>query len=913
MRYLTLVLIMVCGLQAGAQNTWLQKASFTGNGRDGHSSFVINNKIYFVGGWDFTTNYKELWEFDPATNVWTQKADFPGAGRRVGVAFAIGTKGYYGTGDNGSPFSTYLNDFYEYDAITDTWTQKGNFPGVGRYGAIAFVQNGYGYVGLGSAASTTYLQDIWMYNPTTDSWTVKNNFGGTARRYATTFNIGAKTYVGTGQGATGHGNTFYEYNYVSDTWTQKAGYPAGVSTAVGFDINGKGYILTGYNGTTYQQTMYEYNPIGDYWTQKANFGGGIRGVAIAASVNGLGYVCGGYGGGMHNDMWEYGPSVPAAPTASFAIPSSNICIGTCINITNQSTNSPDYFTWDLTGSSTPSSTVANPTGICYNTLGTYSISLIVSNSLGADTLVRVVNVVSVPSLTVTASSPTSCAGQAVTLTASGANTYSWSPTGLTNPTVVVTPTTTTIYTVTGRNTFNCSSAKTVSIAVSPRPTISVNSSSICAGKSFTINPSGAGIGGTYTITGGSAVVSPTVTSHYSVTGTSAAGCLSTNTAVSHVTVVASPSVSATTTSSLICSGQTVTLTASGASSYSWSPAGTGASISVTPSTTTTYSVVGSNTAGCVSTNTAVNQVSVVASSSVNAIASSTSICNGETTTLTATGADSYTWSPGGNTGASIIVSPSATSNYSVVGSSSTGCVVSNTAATQVMVVDSPMVMVSISNTVICSGTTVTLTASGASSYTWSPGGTGANLIITPSSTTDYSVIGSVEPGCVSANTAVTQVMVEASPSLSVSSTSSLICTGETVTLTVTGAGSYTWSTTETDSSIVVSPTNTSDYTVTGITGSCSSNAVYTQSVSVCTSVGTINKTDNLIYPNPFSNELYIQSSSSEKKELQVFNSLGVLVYKAELHDKEYMIDTGKLPPGIYYVKINSSVKKITKQ
>lgn len=531
MKWIKTILIIIVCLKLNAQNTWLQRASFSGTARQGLSSFEINNKIYIVGGWDFTNFYNELWEFDPATNIWTQKTSLPAPGRRGGIAFAIGNKGYYGTGDNGTPFSNYLSDFWEYDPALDTWTQKANFAGAARDGAISFVQNGNGYVGTGTGASTTYFQDMWMYNPTLNTWTLKANFGGIGRRYAAAFSIGSKSYVGTGQGATGHGNTFYEYDYVSDTWTQKAGYPAGVSTAVGYSINGKGYILTGYNGTTYQQTSYEYNPIANSWTQKANFGGGIRGIATGISVNGTGYVCAGYGAGLHNDIWEYAPSIPAAPVANFSIPGLNICLGSCINMTDLSTNSPDYYTWDLTGAATPSSSIQNPTGICYNTLGTYTITQIVSNPLGADTLAKVINVVAPPSLTVTASSGTICAGKTATLTASGATSYTWTPTALTSASIVVTPTTTTIYTLTGRNSFNCTSTKTLSIFVNPKPVISISgTNSVCINSSLTFTANGAS---TYTWNTGSTTqaitVTPMVNTNYTVTGTNTNNCTNTKT------------------------------------------------------------------------------------------------------------------------------------------------------------------------------------------------------------------------------------------------------------------------------------------------------------------------------------------------------------------------------------------------
>ena len=68
--------------------------------------------------------------------------------------------------------------------------------------------------------------------------------------------------------------------------------------------------------------------------------------------------------------------------------------------------------------------------------------------------------------------------------------------------------------------------------VSP-PTITVNSGVICAGQSFTINPTGAN---TYTIQGGSAVVSPSINTTYTVIGTSTAGCVSQAFATSSLTV-----------------------------------------------------------------------------------------------------------------------------------------------------------------------------------------------------------------------------------------------------------------------------------------------------------------------------------------------------------------------------------------
>src|SRR5947207_9637065 len=69
-----------------------------------------------------------------AQDFWLQKADAGSSPRALAVGFSIGDKGYIGTG---SPFdNTYLDDFWEYDPATDTWTQKADFAGGARMGAV---------------------------------------------------------------------------------------------------------------------------------------------------------------------------------------------------------------------------------------------------------------------------------------------------------------------------------------------------------------------------------------------------------------------------------------------------------------------------------------------------------------------------------------------------------------------------------------------------------------------------------------------------------------------------------------------------------------------------------------------------------------------------------------------------------
>jgi hypothetical protein len=127
------------------------------------------------------------------------------------------------------------------------------------------------------------------------------------------------------------------------------------------------------------------------------------------------------------------------------------------------------------------------------------------------------------------------------------------------------------------------------------PTVTVNSGSICAGQSFTLNPGGAL---SYSFTGGNAVVTPSSTTSYTVTGFDANNC--TNAAVSTITVNSLPSITVSSTSSVLCIGGSATLTSSGAVSYTWNPMLPANGI-ITPTVSVTYTVQGSDANGCTNT------------------------------------------------------------------------------------------------------------------------------------------------------------------------------------------------------------------------------------------------------------------------------------------------------------------------
>jgi len=216
-----------------------------------------------------------------------------------------------------------------------------------------------------------------------------------------------------------------------------------------------------------------------------------------------------------------------------------------------------------------------------------------------------------------------CSGVAAsysTATSLGAISYTWTLpvgwSGSANSNVIsATPGTSGVITVIAGNACGASPQQTFNVAVNTTPIVSVNSGSICAGQSFTLLASGAN---TYNYSGGP-VVSPAATTSYSVSGSSSAGCPSSNTAVATVIVRPLPTLTITSSNPILCVGESATITATGASSYTFSPGGAVTSTVVTPLTNVVYNVMAASAEGC--TITAAFTQNVEACTGVNEVGS----------------------------------------------------------------------------------------------------------------------------------------------------------------------------------------------------------------------------------------------------------------------------------------------------
>lgn len=431
--------------------------------------------------------------------------------------------------------------------------------------------------------------------------------------------------------------------------------------------------------------------------------------------------------------------------------------------------------------------------------------------------------------------PTVCSGTPVSITASGAASYSWSNGLGTNPTVSVNPSSQTTYTVTATS-GSCTTTRSVQVNVNPIPDVqaSLNPPEICVGQTSQFSATGASTytwsptSGLSSSTGAVVNASPSATTTYLVSGT-ASGC--SDTASVTLVVKPNPVVSINPASPSICPGESVDITASGASSVVWAPSNglsstNQLSVTSTPTNTQTYNVVGTEN-GCTGTTSVTVTVKPKPVMTINP--SSVQICSGDSTTLSAGGATDYLWYPtiglSPSNAAQVQAFPTETTTYTIIGSTN-GCTDSIHATVNVF--NNPSVHITPDSISICPGETATLTASGGINYSWSPS-TGLNNVnsptvqSTPTTTIVYTVIGTTD-GC--NGTAQAVVVVKQKPTISIQPSVATICENANVDLTASGADTYLWSppnglSSYTSAMVNASPQNTIQYTVIGTTNDCS--------------------------------------------------------------------------------------------
>ncbi len=530
--------------------------------------------------------------------------------------------------------------------------------------------------------------------------------------------------------------------------------------------------------------------------------------------------------------WEftYNISAPAAPTlelnAATATPANDAehpCAYVIPEVTFEATAACDG---DITSST------QNPEAGTFvdqtDEEQTIEITVSVVDGCGASaTGTTTVTIPAKPTVTITPSSTTACYGSNVTLEATeGFQEYNWNYDGLHSQTItaeVLTETTTFTVTVTDAN--GCTATASQEVTVGEIGTVEITGDDeVCENGDVTLSvpESVSYMWSTQATTQSITVSKMTATTTFYVTVTDASGCVSEG--EKEVVVNTLPDVTIDEEESVaICDGETVTLTASGASTYVWNDEVETEGATLTVDAAGTYTVTGTDANGC--ENTATVEVTVNELPNVTVNAENIAICDGETATVTASGAETYVWNDEDETeGATLTVSGAGT--YKVTGTDANGCTAEATATVTV----NPLPVVTLnSNSPVCSGETVTVTATSttATSYSWNNGDwADANQQTYTASQQNISVKVKDAKGCVS-EAVTTSVTVNPLPNVTATANPATIYYGGTSDLSATGASTYSWNVTNT----TVSPEQTTTYTVTGTDANgCENTATVTVTV-----------------------------------------------------------------------------------
>jgi hypothetical protein len=550
-----------------------------------------------------------------------------------------------------------------------------------------------------------------------------------------------------------------------------------------------------------------------------------------------------------------------------------------------------------------------------------------------------------------------CIGESVDLSVSAFGDYLWN-TGDTEYEINVNPTSSTPYSVTVTDDNGCSGTDAILIEVFPQPVanIAVTDPQICPGDSALLTASG---GTTYQWSNGQSsaqiLVTPDSTSSYTVTAYTGGGCEDDASAAITVWPQATASISGPTQ---VCQGDTVLLIGSGNGSWVWSTGDTSTQIQGIILMDTTYSITVTTANGCTTNDT--TSISVYSLSSTMIGMSDDSICTGSALELTSPEAAQYLWSTGDTT-ASIFYFVDDTTQVQLVAIDSNQCVYGLTSAFYVF----PLQQVDILGPEgICQGDTqVLFVPQDFATYAWSTGSDTSHAVVTSAETVSVVVVDTF--GCSQSDTLV--LLPDDTEGLIITGTSQ-ICEGDSAIFVATpGLPHYAWSSGQDTNVIGASLAGVYALTVTGQFGCVNSDSIILEvdslpqfelvligsdilptglpaeslhylwsdgttsnvlniSVSAlyCLTVTsesgcsysncldavisadkTIPLTPILLFPNPFTNEIFIEGEFSEKDGLLVSTMLGSIKDVSAIRTSKgfHIIDTGEWPAGFYIIKV----------
>lgn len=553
-----------------------------------------------------------------------------------------------------------------------------------------------------------------------------------------------------------------------------------------------------------------------------------------------------------------------------------------------------------------------------------------------------------------------CNGDNITLNANGASTYVWSPGG-SGSSITVSPTSNTTYTVTGTDANSCTGQDNILVTINPLPTLSVNPTetpSDCGGSNGALlgaiasgqNPLSYEWSNGTSVVGSSANLTNVPAGNYYLTVTDGNLCSATFGPFNVSNPGAPPAPSVTIDDDTPCLNTSVTLNATsgvGGVTYNWSgPNGfTSTNSTITISNITALEAgnycVSVTSAGCTSPSTC--QLVTIQPNPIVAIQitnDDSTICMYSEFTLTATGADTYDWSgPNGynSTNSSETITNVDVTNegyYYVTGTDSEGCVSNDSVYVTILNLPTVGINADGTNNTYCSGNIANLSATGGTSYSWiGPNGftsSNANITITNLDGGDegyYTVTATDDESC-SNSDSIYLIVVTNVPASSMEDT--IICPGESLSLTGSGGVNYVWNGPGGFYSQDQNPdvTGSAAFTDAGIyilTVTDSNNCLGYDSTLVEVSPNA----DCLTIPNLFTPdgdghnetwEIYGLEQYAEA-EVEIYNRWGNLIYYSSPYNNDWdgsvnqgaTIDgkDGKVPPGTYFyvIKLNEEGKE----
>lgn len=282
-------------------------------------TFSLNGIGYLVAGATPTGSMlDDFYSYDADADEWTTLPDFPGLQRGFSYAVTTDDKAYLGFGyyeNDVTGEGAILNDLWEFDPISETWTELATCPCVERFHPAMVQVNDKIYVGLG-ANGFGDLDDWWEYDIASDTWTEKTGFPASERHHPYYFGIGDYAYVGFGHHDSEIFNDFYQYDPATDTWVTLDDFPdQGRVAGTQFSYAGKGYILSG-QGETHNNLptgeFWEYDPDSDNWIElDAHPNGGRWAPGSFVIEDEVFFTCGEANTGEKRDLMKFylGPPV----------------------------------------------------------------------------------------------------------------------------------------------------------------------------------------------------------------------------------------------------------------------------------------------------------------------------------------------------------------------------------------------------------------------------------------------------------------------------------------------------------------------------------------------------------------------------------------------------------------------------